>query len=116
MQSKFMFLFNKHPVPYCRSYEYLGCYIDEHLSYEYTVGVLADSAGKALSSVISKMIKNHGFPYSVYTQLYDSCVCSVSLYGSEVFGYNEYDSLHKLHLRAIRAFFGLPKNVTSLLA
>ena len=59
------------------------------------------------------MIKNHGFPYSVYTQLYNACVCSVSMYGSEVFGYHEYDSLYKLHLRALRAFFGLPKNVTS---
>ena len=35
------------------------------------------------------------------------------MYGSEVFGYHEYDSLYKLHLRALRAFFGLPKNVTS---
>ena len=63
--------------------------------------------------MITKMIKNKGFPYSVYSRLYQSCVCSVAHYGSEVFGYEEYSSTLKLQLRAARAFLGLPKNVTS---
>ena len=59
------------------------------------------------------MIKSKGLPYSVYSILYRSCICSVSQYGSEVFGYNEYNAPSKLQLRAARAFLGLPKNVTS---
>ena len=59
------------------------------------------------------MIKNKGFPFSVYSILYQACVCSISQYGSEVFGYEQYDPTFKLHLRAARAFLGLPKNVTS---
>ena len=39
---------------------------------------------------------------------------SVAHYGSAVFGFAEYESLVKLHLRAARAFLGLPKNVTSV--
>ena len=73
----------------------------------------ADSAGRALSSLVTKMIKNKGFPYEVYSKLYHSCISSVSLYGSEVFGFHKFDSLHNIHLRAIRAFLGLPKNTTS---
>ena len=73
----------------------------------------ADSAGRALSSVVTKMIKNKGFPFSIYSILYQACVCSVSQYGSEVFGFDKFDSTFKLHLRAARAFLGLPKNVTS---
>ena len=73
----------------------------------------SDSAGRALSSIITKMIKNKGFPFSVYSILYQACVCSISQYGSEVFGFAEYDSAFKLHMRAVRAFLGLPKNVTS---
>ena len=76
------------------------------------VNVLADSAIKALSSITNKMIKNRGFPYSVYSMLYDACVCSVAFYGSEVFGYKECDSQFKLHLKAARIFMGLPKFVT----
>ena len=55
------------------------------------------------------MIKNGGFPIKVYKTLYESCVCSVSDYGSEVHGFHQYDSLEKLHSRAIRAFLGVPK-------
>ena len=51
-----------------------------------------------------------GFPYNVYTLLYNSCVTSVSDYSGPVTGFQRYDSLDKIHLRAIRAFLGVPKN------
>ena len=73
----------------------------------------ADAAGCALGSVITKIIKNGGFPYSVYSMLYDVCVTSIADYGGEVIGYNQYRAAEQLHLRAIRAFLGLPKNTTS---
>ena len=109
-QSKYMFLFDMQPVPYCTSYKYLGANINEHLDFDYTAQCLADSAGRALSSVVTKMIKNGGFPFRVYTILYDACVTSISDYASEITGYTQYQSTLKLYLRAIRAFLGLPKN------
>ena len=112
-QSKYVFLFNKRPVPYCLVYKYLGCYFNEFMDYSYTAKMQADSAGRALSALISKMIKNKGFSYNVYSMLYQACVCSISLYGSEIFGYERYDSLFNLHVRAIRGFLGLPKNTAS---
>ena len=113
LQSIFVFLFNKRPVPYCSFYKYLGCNINEHLDFKFTAKMQADSAGRALSSIITKMIKNKGFPFSIYSVLYQACICSISQYGSEVFGYEKFDSTFKLHLRAARAFLGLPKNVAS---
>ena len=113
VQSKFVFLLNNRPVTYCKSYKYLGFYINEHLDYNYTSEMHNDSAGRALSSIITKMIKNKGFPFSIYSILYRACVCSISQYGSEIIGYEKYDSAFKLHLRAARAFLGLPKNVAS---
>ena len=113
VQSIFVFLLNNHPVTYCKSYKYLGCYINEYLDYNFTSEMHNDSAGRALSSIITKMIKNKGFPFSVYSTLYRACVCSISQYASEIIGYEKYDSAFKLHLRAARAFLGLPKNVAS---
>ena len=55
------------------------------------------------------MIKKGGFPFSVFTTLYQACVCSIVDYGGEVFGYNSFDSALKIHLRAARAFLGLAK-------
>ena len=73
-------------------YKYLGCSIDEHLDFDHTVDILADSAGRALSSIITKMIKNGGFPYNVFCTLYQACVSSIVDYGGEVFGFLKYSS------------------------
>ena len=116
MQSKFTFLFDMRPIAYCKSYKYLGANLNEFLDFEFTAEAQADAAGRALSTVITKMIKNGGFPFSVYSLLYDVCVTSISDYSAEIFGYTQYEPTLKLHLRAIRAFLGLPKNVTSCAA
>ena len=108
-QSNFTFLFDKNPVAYCTIYKYLGCTVNEHLDYKFTVNLLADSAGRALSSIITKMIKNGGFPYSIFCTLYQACVCSIADYSSEVFGYESFESATKIHLRAARSFLGVPK-------
>ena len=60
------------------------------------------------------MIKNGGFPYSVYSILYDAGVTSVSDYGGEITGYSQHEPTMKLHLRAIRAYIGVPKNATNV--
>ena len=109
-QSKYVFIFDTQPVPYCTSYKYLGANINEFLDFNFTAECLADSAGRALSSIITKMIKHGGFPFNVYTLLYEACVTSISDYGSEITGYTQYEPTVQLHTRAIRAFLGLPKN------
>ena len=110
LQSKFCFLFNNRPVPYCNSYKYLGVSIDQHLNFSFSVEKQAEAAEGALSSIITKMIKNNGFPFTIFSMLYDMCVSTISDYSAAVMGYSEYQSLQKVHLRAIRAFLGVPKN------
>ena len=109
-----MFIFDMQPVPYCTAYKYLGANINEFLDYSFTAECLADSAGRALSSIITKMIKNGGFPFNVYSVLYDACVTSITDYASEIMGYTQYDSTVQVHTRAIRAYLGLPKNSCSV--
>ena len=108
-QSKFMFLFNQRPVEYCSYYKYLGTTINQHLDFNYTAETLSDSAGRALGSIITKLIKNGGFPYNVFTTLVDCCVNSISQYASEVWGFEQYEPTLKIHLRAARFYLGLPK-------
>ena len=108
-QSWFVFLFNNRPVNYCSNYKYLGITLNCHLDYNYTTDILTDSAGRALGSIVCKMIKNQGFSYPVYTKLIDACVNSIADYAGEVIGYKSYISTEKLYLRGARAFIGLPK-------
>ena len=110
---QFMFIFDRRPVPYCDSYKYLGCSIHENLNFDFTASCLADSAGRALGSIITKMIKNGGFPFKVFCTLYDSCVCSILEYGGEIFGYKSYDSALQIYIRAARSFLGVPKNAST---
>ena len=105
-----MFIFDMRPVAYCKDYKYLGATINEFLDYNFTAQCLADSAGRALGSIVTKMIKHGGFPFNVYSILYDACVTSIADYSGEIFGYNQHQPTLNLHLRAIRAFLGLPKN------
>ena len=44
-----------------------------------------------------------GFPFNVYTVLYDACVTSISDYASEITGYTQYQPTHDLHTRAIQS-------------
>ena len=108
-QTNFVFKFGAKTVDFCSSYKYLGVTLNEYLNFEYTAQELADPAGRALGSIVTKMIKNGGFPAIVYRTLYECCVCSISDYASEVWGNHEYDSTKKLHNRAIRSFLGVPK-------
>ena len=108
-QSEFEFRFEDKIVDYCSNYRYLGITVNQHLSFEKSTEDLCDSANRSLSGIITKMIKNGGFPLIVYRTLYDSCVCSITDYGSEVFGFHEYKSREMIHNRAIRMFLGVSK-------
>ena len=92
MQSKFTFLFDMRPVPYCTFYKYLGVNINEYLDFTFTVEKHSDAAGRALGAIVTKMIKNGGFPYNVYSLLYNACVTSVSDYSGPITRYLQYDS------------------------
>ena len=59
-------------------YKYLGANINEHL--DFISSCLANSAGRALSSNITEMIK---------TVLYDKCVTIISDYASEITGWRK---------------------------
>ena len=52
-QTKFVFFFDKQVIPYCKSYKYLGANIDEFLDYNFTMSAQADSAGRALSCIVT---------------------------------------------------------------
>ena len=112
-QSKFIFLFNQRPVNYCKTYKYLGTTLDEFLTFDKTAEVQANAAARSLGSLITKTIKNGGLPFTIYTMLFESAVCSVSDYGAEVWGFSPKDTVTKIQLRAARAFLGLPKHATS---
>ena len=108
-RTMFEFKFEGKKVEFCDQYRYLGVTLNANLNFEKTTEELCDSAGRALNSIVTKMIKNGGFPLRVYKILYESCVCTITDYSSEVFGFKEYGSIEKIHSKAIRVFLGVSK-------
>ena len=64
-RSEYAFKFEGEKVAYCDKYKYLGITINETLNFEQSVNDLCESGGRALANVITKMIKNGGFPLNV---------------------------------------------------
>ena len=108
-QSNFVFLLGFKPIYYCRSYKYLGLTVNEFLDYEFSTNILSESGSRAMSAIITKMIKNGGFPMNVYKNLFESCVCSVTDYAGEIWGFKAYETNRQVQLKGARAFLGVSK-------
>ena len=114
-RSSVAFHFGQIRLLYTEKYKYLGLTLDEHLTFNDAVGTLAQSAGRALGSVMNKVKHCGHLGFNTFTQLYESGVCPVSDYASGVWGFREYPSCNTVHHRAIRSFLGVHK-LTPVLA
>ncbi len=90
-------------------YVYLGLTLHEHLDFNITAKVVAQSAGRALGLLIAKSKCIGGMPYDVFTKLYDSMVNSVISYGAAIWGYKKYSCIEAIQNRAMRFFLGTGK-------
>ena len=106
-QSKFVFKFGAKAINYCKTYKYLGLQINQHLDMEKMSNSFLDSASRALSAVVCKMIKNKGFPFNIFEMLYNCCVTSISDYAHDVIGFHQYTASSTIHTKAIRAYLGV---------
>jgi hypothetical protein len=107
--SKHVFKLGQNVIGYCKTYKYLGITINQFLNFEQIAKAQTDPASRALSAVLTKMIKNGGFPHKIYEMLYTSCVTSICDYGHEVFGFHQYPASEKLHSKALRFYLGTGK-------
>lgn len=76
---------------------------------EVGIKLLADSAGRALGSVVSKFKIYKTLGYSTYSQLYDACVSPILNYASGVWGFKDSKIANSIENRAARCFLGVPK-------
>ena len=86
-ENNYVFLFGYKPVKYCDEYKYLGLTINEFLNFDKSTEILADPA---VGFVITKLIKNGGFPANVFWTVVEASVFSISDFAGEVCGSHEY--------------------------
>ena len=90
-------------------YKYLGIVINEFIDYNVIAQILADAANRALGAVIYKYKKINRLEYYRYTKLFQSSVCPILDYASEVWGYKKFPQIDAIQNKAIRIFLGVHK-------
>ena len=106
-RTQFRFKFRLSEIKIVETYKYLGLIFHEHLDFNVTSKVLADSGGRALGALYSKYKSNNGFGFKTYTKLYHSGVAPIIDYNSSIWGFGEHDCINSIQNRAIRLYLGL---------
>ena len=95
-------------------YRYLGLVLDEHASLKLAYDTLAQSAGRALGSIINLYKTHKDMGFKTYTQLYNSCVTPILNYCAPIWATKEISSIEQIQCRALRTFIGVHRFVPIL--
>ncbi len=109
VQSNHTFQFQSVPLKYTCRYKYLGFVFDEYMKFAEGRKILAESARRALGSVLSKMKSCTDLGFSTFTHLYKSLVDSVLFYAAGVWGFEEAFNCNSVQNHALRCFLGVHK-------
>ena len=109
-RSEFTFKYGPINLKIVPEYKYLGVIVDEHLTFSQCSKTLADSAGRALSAIISKFKEFKDNGYHTFNCLYDSGVLPVMYYGCSVWGFKTINNHSDLvQNKAMCYFLGVNK-------
>ncbi len=106
-RSSFKFVLGNTELNIVEHYKYLGIILNEFLDYDVTAQVLSDAANQAFGSVINKYKSINGLGYFKYTRLFQSGVCPILDYGSEIWGYKSFNKIDAIQNKAIRIYPGV---------
>ena len=106
-KSNFRFSLGEQYIETIGEYKYLGLILNEYHDYNITAKILADSANRALGSVINKYRSNLGLGYHTYSKLYTSGICPILDYCSETWGFKNIQSIDAIQNKAQRIFMGV---------
>jgi hypothetical protein len=93
-------------------YKYPGIYFTRTGSFIKTKKYLAEQANKALFSLLRK-INQLSLHFDIQIDLFEKTIKPVLLYGSEIWGFGNFDILERVQLKFYKYIFGLKKSTPS---
>ena len=108
-ETKYKFKIGENEIEKVACYKYLGVLFDQHLTFKNCAESLSESAGRALSSIISKLQQ---FTFSKvnfesFTKIFTSCVRPILDYGASIWGFNNERIGQRIQDRAVRYYLGV---------
>ena len=93
-------------------YTYLGIYLSKSGSFKVAKQHMAEQANKVLFALLKKS-KALGLSFDIQIDLFDKTVKPILLYGAELWGYVNCDSLERIHLKFLKYLFNLKRYTPS---
>ena len=106
-KTDYKFKLGENNVEMVAFYKYLGVYFDEHLNFDKHSEMLSKSGSRALGAVIAKYKNLNNMGHKTFTKCYESYVCPVLDYSSEIWGYINAVKIDSVQNKAMRVFLGV---------
>ena len=108
-KTNFNFKYGEHIINIASEYKYLGIIVGEHLKFDSCTSALANAAGRALGTIISKFKELKNVGYHIYTKLYNSGVTPILEYSCAVWPCVKTNKIDVIQNRAMRYFLEVHK-------
>ena len=105
---------SKQEIAVTNSYKYLGIYFTTELSMRQATIQLGLQGTKALNFVKYLIVKHKYIPFDTACRLFDALVLPVLLYGCEIWGYEEHNSIERVQLTFCKFFLGVNKRTSNM--
>ena len=107
-----IFRYNNQVIEKVDQFQYLGVVFNSRGNFFQAKKHLHTQASKAMHSLL-KNIRSNSLPVDLSLQLFDSLVMPILLYCCEVWGYEDFKILEKLHLKFCKLILGVPRSAPS---
>ena len=107
-----IFRYNNQVIEKVDQFQYLGVVFNSRGNFFQAKKHLHTQASKAMHSLV-KNIRSNSLPVVLSLQLFHSLVMPILLYCCEVWGYEDFKILEKLHLKFCKLILGVPRSAPS---
>ncbi len=88
------------------SYTYLGIPVHRNRKFNFAIKQLTHNASKAMFCLLRRAKNNH-LPLDTLFKAFDVMIAPILLYGCEIWGYENIETIEKLHLKFLKISTGL---------
>ena len=100
-QQRYRFTFKNEPIEIVNEYKYLGIYFNRSGSFAKSKTHIVEQATRAMYSLIRNSNKLN-LPIDLHIDLFNKTVKPILLYGSEIWGYGNIDSIDRVQLKFLK--------------
>ena len=92
-------------------YNYLGVILSSTLKWTKNVEALSGKALRAVAGIKRLYFRFKALPVDMVFKIFDTKIKPILLYGSEIWGFQEYDAIEKVHVKICKMMLGVGRDV-----